>query len=163
MRITGILHTIGTIHECDDETIKGILITAGDATLRAASDILCATVDIYPHAEFLPTNLECTPENYAHALARLAHAEDNLAREVRASQTLTDGNRALNKMLNEAQVRIAELEAALGAILVDDRARAAAWLRGLTAPPYFYGVSYESIARCIESGLDPEVVSKETA
>ena len=31
----------------------------------------------------------------------------------------------------------------------------AAWLRSLDAPPYFYGVSYEGLAQCIESGLDP--------
>lgn len=99
MRITGTLSTVGTITTCsnypqefhDDlnfETAHGLVIVADNDTLRAASNLLCATVDIYPHAEFLPANMECTPENFAHCLARLAHAEDHLAREVRSSQAL---------------------------------------------------------------------------
>ncbi len=31
-----------------------------------------------------------------------------------------------------------------------------AWLRSLDAPEYFYGISYEGLALCIEGGLDPE-------
>ena len=89
MRITGTLHSIGIVHECGDETVKGILITTDEATLRAASNLLCATVDIYPHPVNGLVAGECTPENYAHALARLAHAEDHLARAVRSSQALT--------------------------------------------------------------------------
>ena len=88
MRITGTLHSTGTIHECGDQIVHGILITADDETLRAASNLLCATVDIYPHPVNGLVAGECTPENYAHALARLAHAEDHLAREVRSSQAL---------------------------------------------------------------------------
>jgi len=98
MRITGTLHSIGTHHLVDDprkidthdevvNTVYGILITADDDTLRAASNLLCTTVDIYPHPVKELIKGECTPENYAHALARLAHAEaasptaDHLARE----------------------------------------------------------------------------------
>ena len=100
MRITGTLHSIGdhnlamdypAKHDSDLEIVPftGILITADDETLRAASNLLCATVDIYPHPVNGLVAGECTPENYAHALARLAHAEDHLAREVRSSQALT--------------------------------------------------------------------------
>ena len=32
----------------------------------------------------------------------------------------------------------------------------AAWLRSLDAPRYFYGISYEGLALCIEQGLDPK-------
>ena len=110
MRITGTLQTIGTIHKCGDETVTGILIIANDDTLRAAGGLLYATVDIYPHPVddptpsgmqgwTKPTAPQCTPENYAHALARLAHAEDHLAREVRSSQALIvvhEGLRTLN-------------------------------------------------------------------
>lgn len=105
MRITGTLQSIGTHHLVDDprkidthdevvNTVHGILITADDDTLRAASNLLCTTVDIYPHPVKELIKGECTPENYAHALARLAHAEassptaDHLAREVRSSQAL---------------------------------------------------------------------------
>ena len=101
MRITGTLHGIDTYEKTSDLTRDGevvgtavnyhhgILITADDETLRAASNLLCATVDIYPHPVNGLVAGECTPENYAHALARLAHAEDHLAREVRSSQALT--------------------------------------------------------------------------
>lgn len=89
MRITGTLHSVGTIHECGDQIVHGILIVADDETLRAASNLLCATVDIYPHPVNGLVAGECTPENYAHALARLAHTEDHLARETRSSQALT--------------------------------------------------------------------------
>jgi hypothetical protein len=99
MRITGTLTTVGTITICENhpqefqddlvyETVNGIIITADDETLRAASNLLCTTVDIYPHPVNGLVVGECTPENYAHALARLAHAEDHLAREVRSSQVL---------------------------------------------------------------------------
>ncbi len=98
MRITGTLLTIGTIHECGDETVAGLHITASDDELRNAASMLGATVDIYPHIgephcsagpDFgwsKTPPLECTPENFAHLQARLAHAEDHLAREVRSSQ-----------------------------------------------------------------------------
>ena len=108
MRITGTLHSVGTIHECGDQIVHGILITADDETLHTASNLLSATVDIYPHPVNGLVAGECTPENYAHALARLAHAEevsptaDHLAREVRSSQ-------ALAAALEETQTRIAEL------------------------------------------------------
>ena len=103
MRITGTLHSIGTHRIAGDPTsedypsleeFKGILITANEATLRAASNLLCCTVDIYPHPVNELIKGECTPENYAHAMARLAHAEassptaDHLACEVRSSQAL---------------------------------------------------------------------------
>lgn len=98
MRITGTLHTIGGITTCDHNTdpdgpeyifenLQGVIITTDDDdALRAASNLLCATVDIYPHpVDGLQPGV-CTPERYAHALARLAHTEDHLAREVRSSQ-----------------------------------------------------------------------------
>jgi hypothetical protein len=102
MRVTGTLHSIGLHHilpdgnnDHDNETIEdrlqefnGFFITTDDETLRAASNLLYATVDIYPHPVNGLVAGECTPENYAHALARLAHAEDHLAREVRSSQAL---------------------------------------------------------------------------
>ena len=97
MRITGTLHSIGhheIVGDHNAEVLSGILVTADDETLRAASNLLCATVDIYPHPVNGLVAGECTPENYAHALARLAHAEevsptaDHLAREVRSSQAL---------------------------------------------------------------------------
>ena len=111
MRITGTLHSIGhheIVGDHNAEVLSGILITADDETLRAASNLICATVDIYPHPVNGLVAGECTPENYAHALARLAHAEevsptaDHLAREVRSSQ-------ALAAALEDAQARIAEL------------------------------------------------------
>jgi hypothetical protein len=61
MRITGTLHGIDTYEKTSDLTRDGevvgtavnyhhgILITADDETLSAASNLLCATVDIYPH------------------------------------------------------------------------------------------------------------------
>lgn len=102
MRITGTLHSVGTIHECGDQIVHGILIVADDETLRAASNLLYATVDIYPYPVNGLVASECTPENYAHALARLAHTEDHLAREVRSSQ-------ALAAALYAAQASIGEL------------------------------------------------------
>ena len=97
MRITGTLHSIGAHHFINglpedrglsEVEIHGILITADDETLHTASNLLSATVDIYPHPVNGLVAGECTPENYAHALARLAHTEDHLAREVRSSQAL---------------------------------------------------------------------------
>ena len=114
MRITGTLHTIGSITICENypqefhddlnfETVQGILITSNDEeTHRAASNLLCATVDIYQHPVNGLVAGECTPENYAHALARLAHTEEHLAREVRSSQ-------ALAAALEAAQASIGEL------------------------------------------------------
>lgn len=102
MRITGTLHSIGT-HEIDGEEFNGILIATDDETKRAASVLLFATVDIYPHPVDGLASSTCTPENYAHALARLAHAEDHLAREVRSSQALVDGTRVLERALKRAQ------------------------------------------------------------
>ena len=117
MRITGTLHGIDTYEKTSDLTRDGevvgtavnyhhgILITSDDETLRAASNLLYATVDIDPHPVNGLVAGECTPENYAHALARLAHAEevsptaDHLAREVRSSQALmvvNDGLRLMN-------------------------------------------------------------------
>lgn len=103
MRITGTLHSIGHHQILADASLDdrpsrftGILITADEATLRAASNLLCATVDIYPHPVNELVAGECTPENYAHAMARLAHAEassptaDHLSREVRSSQALIE-------------------------------------------------------------------------
>jgi hypothetical protein len=108
MRITGTLHSIGHHSVLTDESLDdrpsrftGILITADEATLRAASNLLCATVDIYPHPVNELIKGECTPDNYAHAMARLAHAEaatpmaDHLAREVRSSQALIAMNHEL--------------------------------------------------------------------
>lgn len=110
MRITGTLHSIGEHHLADGpgyynpetgddtniKTINGVFITADEDTLRAASNLLYCTVDIYPHPVNELIAGECTPENYAHAMARLAHAEspsptaDHLAREVRSSQALIE-------------------------------------------------------------------------
>lgn len=111
MRITGTLHSVGTIHECGDQIVHGILIVADDETLRAASNLLYATVDIYPHPVNGLVASECTPENYAHALARLAHTEDHLAREVRSSQALAAKQKEQGRQLTSAraQSRIAEL------------------------------------------------------
>ncbi len=128
MRITGTLHSIGAHHFINglpedrglsEVEIHGILITADDETLRAASNLLCATVDIYPHPVNGLVAGECTPENYAHALARLAHAEevaptaDHLAREVRSSQALA--------------AALSDLEALLVKQEADHAARDAAW------------------------------------
>lgn len=111
MRITGTLHSVGTIHECGDQIVHGILIVADDETLRAASNLLYATVDIYPYPVNGLVASECTPENYAHALARLAHTEDHLAREVRSSQALAAKQKEQGRQLTSAraQSRIAEL------------------------------------------------------
>lgn len=99
MRITGTQHTVGTIHICENyrsdapvelTEVQGILISTGDKeTHEAMCNLISSTVDIYPHPVNGLVAGECTPENYAHALARLAHAEDHLAREVRSSQALT--------------------------------------------------------------------------
>ena len=98
MRITGTQHTVGTIHICENyrsdapvelTEVQGILISTGDKeTHEAMCNLISSTVDIYPHPVNGLVAGECTPENYAHALARLAHAEDHLAREVRSSQAL---------------------------------------------------------------------------
>ena len=183
MRITGTLTTTGTFHICENypqefhddlhiESTAGIFITADDETLRAASNLLCATVDIYPHPVNGLVAGECTPENYAHALARLAHAEevsptaDHLAREVRSSQALAAAleklqadHDALAGIAHNMRIKLVEAESLAAGV----RREAAAWLRSLDAPPYFYGLSYETIARCIESGLDPKVIARETA
>jgi len=127
MRITGTLQTIGDITTCENypqefhddlnfHNVKGLLIvTADDETLRAASDLLCATVDIYPHPKDGLGRGECTPENYAHALARLTHAEDHLAREVRSSQALAERSQHYQGLLADTakamSARISELEA----------------------------------------------------
>jgi len=126
MRITGTLHGIDTYEKTTDITAdgvggtavtftRGLLITADDDTLRAASNLLCATVDIYPHPVNGLVRGECTPENYAHALARLAHAEDHLAREVRSSQALAERSQHYQGLLADTakamSARIAELEA----------------------------------------------------
>ena len=124
MRITGTLTTTGTFHICENypqefhddlhiESTAGIFITADDETLRAASNLLCATVDIYPHPVNGLVAGECTPENYAHALARLAHAEDHLAREVRSSQALADSNRALEALVYEYRMKYIEADRTL--------------------------------------------------
>lgn len=39
-----------------------------------------------------------------------------------------------------------------------DTQRIVGWLRSLDAPPYSYGITYEGLARCIASGLDPKVL-----
>ena len=121
MRITGTLHTIGSITTCanypqefyDDlnfETVQGILITSDDdETLRAASNLLCATVDIYPHPVNGLVAGECTPENYAHALARLTHTEEHLAREVRSSQALTMLHKNLRDIADGAMTEAKDL------------------------------------------------------
>ena len=147
MRITGILQTIGDITTCEHNTdprgpeydfqhLKGIIITTdNDDTLRAASNLLCATVDIYPHPVDGLQPGECTPERYAHALARLAHAEDHLAREVRSSQ-------ALARSLKDAEALITAIKADLQARAASDAeearrselsadAKSAAWVKYL--------------------------------
>ena len=146
MRITGTLHNIGPHYLANSEhprqvamtPITGILITTDDETLRAASNLPCATVDIYPHPVNGLVAGECTPENYAHALARLAHAEDHLAREVRSSQALADSNRALealvyeyrmkyiesDRTLEDARETIASMNLANARLMADDEASA---------------------------------------
>jgi hypothetical protein len=149
MRITGTLTTTGTFHICENypqefhddlhiESTAGIFITADDETLRAASNLPCATVDIYPHPVNGLVAGECTPENYAHALARLAHTEDHLAREVRSSQALADSNRALealvyeyrmkyiesDRTLEDARETIASMNLANARLMADDEASA---------------------------------------
>ena len=116
MRITGILQTIGDITTCEHNTdprgpeydfqhLKGIIITTdNDDTLRAASNLLCATVDIYPHPVDGLQPGECTPERYAHALARLAHTEDHLTREVRSSQATAQVQKNLERHCREMGV-----------------------------------------------------------
>ena len=39
-----------------------------------------------------------------------------------------------------------------------DTQRIVGWLRSLDAPQYSYGITYEGLARCIASGLDPKVL-----
>ena len=125
MRITGTLHSIGhheIVGDHNAEVLSGILITADDETLRAASNLICATVDIYPHPVNGLVAGECTPENYAHALARLAHAEDHLAREVRSSQALTMQAKRLRRVLHKHGI-----SADTSGEECDDGARDAAW------------------------------------
>jgi hypothetical protein len=147
MRITGTVHTIGGITICDHNTdphgpeydfqhIKGIIITTDDDdALRAASNLLCATVDIYPHPVDPAVLGHCTPQNYAHALARLAHAEDHLAREVRSSQSLArslkDAEALITAIKADLQARVAsDAEEARRRELAAD-AKAAAWVKYL--------------------------------
>lgn len=86
------------------KNFDGVLVN----TEAKAIGMIGTTVDIYPHPVNGLVAGECTPEHYAHALARLAHAEevsptaDHLAREVRSSQ-------ALAAALETAQARISEL------------------------------------------------------
>ena len=148
MRITGTLHTIGTIHICENyrsdapvelTEVQGILISTGDKeTHEAMCNLISSTVDIYPHPVNGLVAGECTPENYAHALARLAHAEDHLAREVRSSQALADSNRALealvyeyrmkyiesDRTLEDARETIASMNLANARLMADDEASA---------------------------------------
>lgn len=140
MRITGTVHTIGGITICDHNTdphgpeydfqhIKGIIITTDDDdALRAASNLLCATVDIYPHPVDPAVLGHCTPQNYAHALARLAHAEDHLAREARSSQAAHDIIRRLEATAKERAASDAE-EARRSELAAD--AKSAAWIKYL--------------------------------
>lgn len=95
MRITGTLYS----HIAHGNL--GAFIQLSEDEVQKVGRFVGATVDIYPH----PVNGlagECTPEHYAHALARLAHTEDHLAREVRSSQ-------ALAAALEAAQAGIGEL------------------------------------------------------
>ena len=175
MRITGTLHSIGHhrvlmpgtntsgMNEADMlKNFDGVLVN----TEAKAIGMIGTTVDIYPHPVNGLVAGECTPENYAHALARLAHTEDHLARETRSSQALAVAleklqaeHDALAGIAHDLRTTLVTAEALAAGV----RREAAAWLRILDAPPYFYGLSYESIARCIESGLDPEVIARETA
>jgi len=120
MRITGTLTSIGDhyladgpnnldTYELDVTAAKGVFITATADILRAAIPLLNATVDIYPHPVDGLRPGECTPENYAHALARLAHTEDHLAREVRSSQALLERSAALERTFVNMQGTINEL------------------------------------------------------
>ncbi len=127
MRITGTLHTIGNITICENhpqdfhddlnfDNVQGILIATGDKeTHEAMCNLLAATVDIYPHPVNGLVAGECTPENYAHALARLAHAEevsptaDHLAREVRSSQALMVVNEGLRLMNDGYHAEVQDL------------------------------------------------------
>ena len=119
MRITGTLHTIGTIHICENyrsdapvelTEVQGILISTGDKeTHEAMCNLISSTVDIYPHPVNGLVAGECTPENYAHALARLAHAEDHLAREVRSSQALGERIAGRDRTICNMQGTINEL------------------------------------------------------
>ena len=123
MRITGTQHTVGTIHICENyrsdapvelTEVQGILISTGDKeTHEAMCNLISSTVDIYPHPVNGLVAGECTPENYAHALARLAHAEDHLAREVRSSQALADSNRALEALVYEYRMKYIEADRTL--------------------------------------------------
>ena len=112
MRITGTLHSVGA-HEISGEhnakILSGIFITADDETIHAASDLLYATVDIYPHPVNGLVAGECTPENYAHALARLTHTEEHLAREVRSSQALTMLHKNLRDIADGAMTEAKDL------------------------------------------------------
>lgn len=114
MRITGTLHSVGT-HKDDGEFYRPtIIITLPDDDIaHTTSNLLCTTVDIYPHPVNGLVAGECTPENYAHALARLAHAEDHLAREVRSSQALADSNRALEALVYEYRMKYIEADRTL--------------------------------------------------
>jgi vacuolar-type H+-ATPase subunit I/STV1 len=74
------------------------------------------------------------PENYAHALARLAHAEDHLGREVRASQArsvkVSDLEQAYKQTCRTADMfagQVLKLEALLVKQEADHAARDAAW------------------------------------
>ena len=98
MRITGTLHKITPI-KVGDIILPCVVIPISNDDASTAFDLIDATVDIYPHPVDGLAPGQCTPENYAHALARLAHAEDHLAREVRSSQALIvvhEGLRTLN-------------------------------------------------------------------
>jgi hypothetical protein len=118
MRITGTLHSVGT-HKDDGEFYRPTIIITlpDDDVARAASNLLCTTVDIYPHPVNGLVAGECTPENYAHALARLAHAEevsptaDHLAREVRSSQALMVVNDGLRLMNDGYHAEVQDLRA----------------------------------------------------
>ena len=115
MRITGTLHKITPI-KVGDIILPCVVIPISNDDASTAFDLIDATVDIYPHPVDGLAPGQCTPENYAHALARLAHAEDHLAREVRSSQALIKqvrdleaGIAARNRGLVNADGMIAEL------------------------------------------------------
>lgn len=126
MKITGKLHSFGVLQIAVDvpqsdgwiakqiRDVKGVLIECtDDATIRDASELFCATVDIYPHPVNELIAGECTPDNYAHAMARLADAEDHLAREVRSSQALLAKQAEQERLLSIYRTKYHEADRAL--------------------------------------------------
>lgn len=144
MPITGRLTTAGRITMCsnypqefhDDlnfDEVSGVVLEMGDTNLRlACGKFLGQRVAIWSAGELADLRgtsaMEPTPEDMQHLAARLAAAEDHLAREVRSNEAAALVRKDIEKRMawldEAAQVDGAEI-ACLRAIKASDEQRLA--------------------------------------